>query len=521
MLKTRRLLATAFRHVAMLAILNYATPTMAAEKLLLPSLSVVPNEPDQAGIGPGGIVMLDAANLATLDVVRQRLLRVAVDGGHTDEIPLPKIAGQATSLKVENGLLALLSRQGEILAEVDTVAVAAGGKIAWQIPPRDLPAGTYLVRRQPPSFKVERSSDGTLFTSGRGAAGRDWRVGLPSLLGGKAASVNGVQTLADGAILLWWEELSEPRPTAWVGRFTPEGRLSRLVRVPTELAEQLPARYVALAPDGRAYFQGAAGKQAFLLPLELTSPEDAVLHRPAPPVVTPQDEQQSDDELEQAFREQSAQENGALPPQSLDGYPPRPRGDVLAEAYRYLSMTWVLGERNYAHPNIPSECDVGAGKYWQRPKQLEGRQGQEITAMPYQWGGDNSPEQFRKRIAKGALAGDICSCRDPHRRFCITRIATGVDCSGYVSNAWGIPHHTTDALFRVSTPLPSLEALEPGDALVWRQHHARLYIGRSSGTDIRFKMLESSVSCGGVCETTYSAVELADYTPIRYRKIVP
>jgi hypothetical protein len=43
-------------------------------------------------------------------------------------------------------------------------------------------------------------------------------------------------------------------------------------------------------------------------------------------------------------------------------------------------------------------------------------------------------------------------------------VASGLDCSAFVSKAWGVSRHTTDNLASVSTPV-SKDELQAGDAL--------------------------------------------------------
>ena len=71
--------------------------------------------------------------------------------------------------------------------------------------------------------------------------------------------------------------------------------------------------------------------------------------------------------------------------------------------------------------------------------------------MPYRWGGDDTPQTFKARVRSGALAGDICTCRSAALNYCLVQGSAGVDCSGFVSRAWGIGKRGTSGLLDVAT----------------------------------------------------------------------
>jgi hypothetical protein len=132
-------------------------------------------------------------------------------------------------------------------------------------------------------------------------------------------------------------------------------------------------------------------------------------------------------------------------------------------------------------------------KHWKRPNHFKASMiGQTIGPMPYWWGGDDTPQSFLRRIADGALAGSVCTCRDARYNQCVVSQAAGVDCSGFVSRAWGIAKLGTAGLLDVATPVAGFNNLRPGDAFDWPGHHVRLLVGRELGAAIAFKVLESA-----------------------------
>ena len=97
--------------------------------------------------------------------------------------------------------------------------------------------------------------------------------------------------------------------------------------------------------------------------------------------------------------------------------------------------------------------------------------------------------------------------------------AAGVDCSGFVSRAWGLgSHNGTSKLASTAASCPSLFDLKPGDILNRPGSHVRLFVGFEPGPEVRLRTLESAVSCGGVCERVYTPAQLISYRPMRLRR---
>jgi hypothetical protein len=121
----------------------------------------------------------------------------------------------------------------------------------------------------------------------------------------------------------------------------------------------------------------------------------------------------------------------------------------------------------------------------------------------------------------GALAGDVCTCRDPALNYCLVPDSAGVDCSGFVSRAWGIEKRGTAGLPDVANELSSLDELRPGDAFNWAGRHVRLFVAAPPGAEMAFTVLEAAtrIECEGVCERTYRPSEMAGYRLLRYRGI--
>src|SRR5262249_37530454 len=144
------------------------------------------------------------------------------------------------------------------------------------------------------------------------------------------------------------------------------------------------------------------------------------------------------------------------------------RSDILAAGRAYLNINWVMHANNFSKPGIDSLCVPAQGKHWKRPNHFTASTiGQQIGPMPYWRGGDDTPQTFMRRIAAGALAGSVCTCREQRFNQCVVADAAGVDCSGFVSRAWGIPKRGTGGLLDVATKVRDIDSLRPGDAFDW------------------------------------------------------
>lgn len=197
---------------------------------------------------------------------------------------------------------------------------------------------------------------------------------------------------------------------------------------------------------------------------------------------------------------------------------PITRAQVQDNIKAYLAAAWSMKASNYAHDGIPSECSVAGGKYWLRPDRLDQSVGQDMSAMPYKWGGYISVDRFVSQMIKGQLAGSVCTCSDPSKGYCVVDFADGVDCSGFVSRVWGVGRYTTATLDQITEPVEWSE-LRPGDALNKPGHHVRIFLEMTRGSEIGVRIAESSVSCGGVCERVLTARELDGYQPRRFKLI--
>lgn len=91
-----------------------------------------------------------------------------------------------------------------------------------------------------------------------------------------------------------------------------------------------------------------------------------------------------------------------------------------------------------------------------------------------------------------------------------TKPEEGLDCSAFVSQAWGVPRQTTDTISKVSTPITK-DQLQAGDALnlpTWKDNreghpgHIQLFVKWANADHTQMVVIDSSGSNGGVKERT-------------------
>jgi hypothetical protein len=315
------------------------------------------------------------------------------------------------------------------------------------------------------------------------------------------------------------------RVNVFVRRYATSGELTGIVYVPLDGFESVPHDFITVGADGVVRVMAPTAAGIAIRHYEFTAP-------PRGGRVTQQDLKSLGRSLRQVNLETRAWRGDPLdqfrdttePPLEIVLPPPPPitRAAILANARAYLDVNWTMQQENYMRPGVENVCAPREGRIWLRPRHFSRDLiGKTVAPMPYKWGGDDTPNTFRIRTEWGALAGSLCTCRDAEFNYCVFADSAGIDCSGFVSRAWGIEKRGTAGLLDVADEVKSLDALEPGDAFDWPQRHVRLFTGMASGPETAFTVLESStrIDCEGVCEATYRPSELEGYRIIRYRNI--
>lgn len=190
---------------------------------------------------------------------------------------------------------------------------------------------------------------------------------------------------------------------------------------------------------------------------------------------------------------------------------PSNRQQAIETAFAFEGVQWKLTQASYGS-DPDSQCS-GFNRI-RRPWYLQGKVNQEVRGVPYCWGCHGSLANFRQRIESGTLAGNVCTRNAPRPDV------AGVDCSAFVSAAWGLSvHYTTAAIPAIAAPVANPWDLKPGDALNKPGSHVMLFLRFTP--DRKAEVMESSTGgCNGrVCRNVYPLASLLarGYAPVRFR----
>lgn len=462
------------------------------------TLTIIPPGPERAAAGPKFLFFLRDNVFGALDAVDREI--VFMDGGGL-RLTAAALPANFDVRDIEIG------RDVVLRGDESAVVLAREGPIAGQLAETRAPPATTSISRRNADLIVNYVRNG----------GRRSFIVSPQRQGSVLAATY-IGEDARGQPHAYWEEGSGAEVTGWVGRFHENGRLAAGSPIDVSDVVDIPALPVAVDRAGRILLMKSMADSVQLV--ELTLPDGRAGPAEIDPVGTAPARVLN---VGQSFRaiDDARYE---LEPLSRDPVPYDPdfAAQVLARARAYLTATWTLRQPNYEQTAIANSCDPPAGKYWTRPLHLTRSSiDRTVQGIPYRWGGFDTTDSFRRKLAANSpgLAGDICTCRQAAYRSCLVSIAAGVDCSGFVSRAWGLRSHTsTTAMGSVAVRLAGLGDLKPGDILNRPGNHVRLFVQFERGPQMRIRTLESAVSCGGVCERVYTPVQLARYRPMRLRR---
>lgn len=151
---------------------------------------------------------------------------------------------------------------------------------------------------------------------------------------------------------------------------------------------------------------------------------------------------------------------------------PITRTQVVSNAQLFLTSSSVTVVANNLVTPRPFPggltCDLRHRPNQQNPNLFRLCSGDPYLTEAYFLGGFDSPSTYRSRQSSKWLVQDtlIDGAPIPNPNF------TGIDCSGYVSQAWGLNQHlaTSDLLTNSNSPivLPvNVNAMQAGDAFVY------------------------------------------------------
>lgn len=281
--------------------------------------------------------------------------------------------------------------------------------------------------------------------------------------------------------------------STFVARYAANGRLEGIYELPLENTP-LTRRFVTVSGDGDVYFlrtkpDGIEVVGVGFRPLGNVSVIDV---RPSRTAAAPAPQPDVKFNATAAVR-------------------PSNRQQAIETAFAFEGVQWKLTQANYGS-DPDSQCS-GFSRI-RRPWYLQGKVNQEVRGVPYCWGCHGSLANFRQRIESGTLAGNVCTRNAPRPDV------AGVDCSAFVSAAWGLSvHYTTAAIPAIAAPVANPWDLRPGDALNKPGSHVMLFLRFTP--DRKAEVMESSTGgCNGrVCRNVYPLASLLarGYAPVRFR----
>jgi hypothetical protein len=288
---------------------------------------------------------------------------------------------------------------------------------------------------------------------------------------------------------------SKRAAAAFVVRFSPQGVQESIYDIPFQESVALSRRFIAISPDGDVYFLRSRKSEVDVVGVGSRNVRStAVIDNPSL----------------SRFTDKETRIAGKGPVAAVR---PLTRQQVVQTAFGFEGLQWRLAPTNYG-PDPDTTC-TGFNRI-RRPGYLSGKLNQEVRGVPYCWGCHGSLNQFQARIASGMLAGNVCTHNDPRPDV------AGVDCSAFVSAAWGLVNHfTTAAIPAITTELANAWDLQPGDALNKAGTHVMLFLRFTP--DRKAEVMESSTGgCNGrVCRNVYPLASLLarGFKPVRFNAL--
>jgi hypothetical protein len=383
--------------------------------------------------------------------------------------------GSATDLLDENTRGATTSRESRPRSR-QHVASRGGGSVAVDI-------------------VADGDSGARIEVRHEGQAGSAPFARLPIKVHGRLGAVEFLEIDNSGRMFVFAEDIpvSFGNAAAFVARYSAAGTLEGIYELPLSNVP-LSRRFVTVSSDGDVYFLRTKSSGVEVL---------GVGFRPL---------------ANGKVIEVSAPASSA--PTKMTGHGPitavRPltREQVIATAFAFEGLQWQVNAAAYGG-DPDTVCTGFAGRV-RRPGYLHGMAGKQVRGIPYCWGCYGSLDQIRGKIDHGVLAGNICTHNTPRTDV------TGVDCSAFVSAAWGLASHfTTDAIPAIAQPLSNAWDLRPGDALNKPGSHVMLFLRFTP--DRMAEVMESSPgACNGrVCRNVYplAALLARGFQPVRFRAL--
>ncbi|HCX3504811.1 TPA: hypothetical protein OZL71_001263 [Legionella pneumophila] len=165
----------------------------------------------------------------------------------------------------------------------------------------------------------------------------------------------------------------------------------------------------------------------------------------------------------------------------LHDVPCQSRTDMFLRAIQYL-----YNYQCYLSQSIENDSSCQGRTI---PPYLVGNESQCLFSVSYSWGGFDSVDSFREKITR-IKAGNVNTAIAP-----LPSCTAGVDCSGFISNIWGLKTKwNTSQIFEKTSPI-YVEWMKTGDVFVKPGNHVILFVGTIND---ELSTLESVVRPGKV-----------------------
>jgi len=155
------------------------------------------------------------------------------------------------------------------------------------------------------------------------------------------------------------------------------------------------------------------------------------------------------------------------------------RGEVMSIARTYAEHRWEATAKNIRHGTDARGIEIQTpDSTGEKAEAGKWRIAQDNIGVPYKWGGFDTPQSFDAALKAGKAAGDVYS---PAKRrqgdAAVSEEAAGVDCSGFISRCWKLPHKFGTAMLPgLCEALRSPDELQPGDIMDAPHGHVVLFV---------------------------------------------
>lgn len=432
---------------------------------------------DGIAVGVSDIVA-DASSLWALDVaaVAPTVLHLGQKGGLLERYEL-----DPTDIETISGLA--LTPQGEVLIEYEGVAFYArlvdveGNQVSGRLTGLPTEMGEY---RAVPSADTSKGGGYGMVVVGDHAA----NVSTQNLLGGlyvlAVAPDDTTYVVAEEVVIGETIQVDQT-----IRHYDATARLLGVARVPLTENYTYVAHAIAVGPDSVAYALVTRADGAEIQRLVFVAPDEFEPILPQPSFSQPAD---IPSEEMMPGSEQNDSPEGISPT------------TIINNAWNYLNNSKYLSSTN-----TDGACTGRA-----KPLYLGGAG--TYPSVSYDWGGFDSVSAFNGYMSPGTMqAGD----RNTSSETC----SRGVDCSGFVSRAWGLSSkYSTSTLPSISIPLGSTGKLRRGDILnSTAAGHVVLFSHHAVGGIVDFEATTWNNN-DRVIRVFSSWSRLSGYSPLRYNQ---